>query len=222
MDLRASCAAVIPCFNEQATIAGLITSVRPQVAHIIVVDDGSTDRTGEVSKTASAEVIRHPQNLGKGQAIRAGIARAQELKYQWALLMDGDGQHAAADIRGFFDCADVTGAKLVIGNRMAGGGSMPWLRRIVNRWMSRRLSTKAGTALPDSQCGFRLVNLEAWSRLRLSTTHFEIESELVLAFARAGMRIEFVPIQVIYKDEQSKIHPVRDTIRWFQWWWGSG
>jgi hypothetical protein len=136
--------------------------------------------------------------------------------------MVGDGLHLATDIPQFFECAVATRAKLVIGNRMTEPRSMPCLRRFVNRWMSKRLSSRAGTALPDSQCGFRLVNLDAWSQLQLCTSHFEIESELVLAFARAGMRIEFVPIQVIYKNEQSKIHPIRDTIRWFQWWWRSG
>jgi hypothetical protein len=84
--------------------------------------------------------------------------------------------------------------------------------------MSRRISRSVGRRLPDTQCGFRLINLEALDKLPVSTTHFEIESEVLLAFARAGRRIEFVPIQVIYKSEQSKIHPLIDTIRWFKWW----
>ena len=72
--------------------------------------------------------------------------------------------------------------------------------------------------MPDSQCGFRLINLEAWSKLRIRANHFEIESETLLAFIRAGYQVEFVPIRVIYKKEQSKIHPVWDTLRWFKWW----
>src|ERR1043166_2654612 len=84
--------------------------------------------------------------------------------------------------------------------------------------MSRRLERLAECALPDSQCGFRLMDLGAWSKLTLETRHFEIESELLLAFAEAGHRIEFVPIQVIYKNEASKIHPLRDSARWLRWW----
>jgi hypothetical protein len=84
--------------------------------------------------------------------------------------------------------------------------------------MSERLSQIAGKNLPDTQCGFRLIDLDAWSQLDLQTTHFEIESELALSFAAAGHAIEFVPIEVIYKNERSKIHPVRDTVRWFRWW----
>ncbi len=220
MDLRVNCVAVIPCLNEQGAISPLVDAVRPQVSHILVVDDGSTDRTAENARTAGAEVVQHKTNQGKGAAIRTGLLRAVELKFQWAFLLDGDGQHSPSDMQKFYQCALRTDAKLVIGNRMASAQSMPWLRRFVNRWMSKRLSNKAGHPLPDSQCGFRLVNLNAWSGLRLCTEHFEVESEMLLAFLDAGLRVEFVPIEVIYKNEQSKIHPVRDSIRWFRWWLG--
>jgi hypothetical protein len=75
----------------------------------------------------------------------------------------------------------------------------------------------AGRELPDTQCGFRLVRLASWQALNLQTRHFEIESEMLMEFIRAGQGVGFVPIEVIYKSEQSKIHPVRDTVRWFRW-----
>ena len=108
---------------------------------------------------------------------------------------------------------------MVVGNRMANPAGMPWLRRQVNGWMSRRLSKSAGCSLPDTQCGFRLMDLEAWSKLKLRSNHFEIESEMLLAFVEAGHEVAFVPIEVIYKNEQSKINPVQDTWRWFRWLW---
>jgi hypothetical protein len=95
---------------------------------------------------------------------------------------------------------------------------MPFVRRRVNRWMSKRISELAGVSLPDSQCGFRLMHLKTWNQLIVAASHFEIESEMLMAFARAGCAIEFTPIEVIYKTEQSKIHPVRDTVRWVKWW----
>jgi hypothetical protein len=95
---------------------------------------------------------------------------------------------------------------------------MPLVRRWVNRWMSERISALVGMQLPDTQCGFRLMNLEVWNGLAVEASHFEIESEVLLAFARSGCAIEFAPIEVIYKSEQSKIHPVRDTVRWVRWW----
>ena len=132
--------------------------------------------------------------------------------------MDGDGQHCAEDIPAFFDGAERTSAALVVGNRMAHAEQMPWVRRLVNRWMSRRLSRLTGQELPDSQCGFRLMDLRALAQVPLGTTHFEIESEVLLGYLRGGYKVQFIPIRVIYKAEQSKIQPLGDTVRWFRWW----
>ena len=217
MDWPAPCAVVIPCLNEAAAIETLVRQVRERLPIVIVVDDGSTDTTGERAARAGAEVLRHDQPQGKGAALQAGLKRARERGFAWAMTLDGDGQHSPEDIPAFLQHATSTGAALVIGNRMANAGRMPWLRRQVNRWMSRRLSCLAGQALPDTQCGFRLINLNAWSRLPIAARHFEIESEMLLAFIAAGHVVEFTPIRVIYKAEQSKIHPWRDTVRWFRW-----
>jgi glycosyltransferase involved in cell wall biosynthesis len=213
---------VIPCFNEAGAVSRLIEEVRRHLPFVLVVDDGSSDGTTQAAARAGAEVIRHETNRGKGAALVTGLARVRVLGFAWALTMDGDGQHAPADIAKFLRAAEQSGALLVIGNRMAQPRVMPWLRRFVNRWMSRQLSRRAGRTLPDSQCGFRLINLAAWSALRLETTHFEIESEMLLAFVASGLAVEFVPIEVIYKAEQSKIHPLLDTCRWFRWWWRAG
>ena len=206
---------VIPCLNEAKEIFSLVTAVRKFLPNVIVFDDGSTDDTAALAAKAGAEVLRNKTSLGKGRALNAGFKYARERGFPFALAMDGDGQHAPYDIPKFL--AAMERAPLVIGNRMENCAQMPWLRSFVNRWMSRQLSRVAGKELPDTQCGFRLIQLEAWSRLDLRTSHFEIESELLLGFAAAGHAIEFVPIEVIYKNEQSKIHPVRDTIRWFRW-----
>lgn len=218
MNWSATCAVVIPCCNEEATIAGLVQEVRQHLPTVIVVDDGSLDQTAARAAGAGAQVVRLEQNRGKGAALKAGLATASAQNCAWGLTMDGDGQHRPGDIPGFLRCAEETGASLVVGNRMSSAQAMPCLRRQVNRWMSRRISKRAGRVLPDSQCGFRLVDLMAWATLRLETNHFEIESEMLLAFAQAGYRIEFVPIQMIPKGRQSHIRPMRDTLRWLRWW----
>jgi glycosyltransferase involved in cell wall biosynthesis len=217
MDWPAQCAAVIPCLNEAATVEALVRRVREHMPSVIVVDDGSTDDTGERAARAGADVLHHAEAQGKGAALQTGLRRARERGFAWAMTLDGDGQHAPEDIPAFLQHAARTGAALVVGNRMAGASRMPWLRRQVNRWMSRRLSRLAGRPLPDTQCGYRLLKLDAWSRLPILTRHFEIESEMLLAFISAGHEVEFVPIQVIYKAEQSKVHPWCDTVRWFRW-----
>lgn len=213
-----TCAAVIPCFNEGATIAALVVALRQHVPLVVVVDDGSTDNTMVVAADAGATVIRHRRNLGKGAALRTGLSRIRERGFEWAMTLDGDGQHVPADLPAFLQCAEQTGASLVVGNRMHNAHAIPWLRRQVNRWMSRQLSRRAGRHLPDTQCGFRLVRLETWAALPLKTEHFEVESEMLMAFHAAGCRVEFVPIQVIRNRRDSRIRPLADSVRWWQWW----
>lgn len=213
------CAAIIPCLNESFAIADVVVAVRQYFPTVFVIDDGSSDDTSSFAKRAGAEVLRHELPCGKGAALQAGWEHARECGFEWALTLDGDGQHSAEDIPTFLKAAALSGAELIVGNRMSHPEGMPWLRKNVNRWISRRISKLAGLELPDSQCGFRLMNLNAWSKCAVTATFFEIESDILLAFAARGYAIEFVPIQVIYKAEQSKIHPMRDTIRWFRWWW---
>ena len=219
MNWQEQCAAVIPCFNEAGRVCGVVAGVKPFVAEVLVVDDGSTDATAAEAAAAGAQVLRHPVNRGKGAALRSGFARARELGFAWALTLDGDGQHAPADIPAFFAAAGQSGAQLVVGNRLAAAERIPFVRRKVNQWMTARLARMTGRALADSQCGFRLVNLAAWSRLTLRAERFETESELLVEFVRAGFKVEFVPVQVIYHAGGSKIHPLADTWRWLRWWW---
>jgi glycosyltransferase involved in cell wall biosynthesis len=217
MDWNSDCAAVIPCFNEAARIGGLTAEVQKHLGRVIIVDDGSTDRTAETAGNAGAAVLQLPNNSGKGAALRHGWRRARELGSRWVLMLDGDGQHAAEDIPKFFDCAEQTGAPLVIGNRMGNAGAMPFVRRCANRWMSRRISRLTGTELPDSQCGFRLAHLETLLDLPLHANRFEIESAMLVAFLAARKSVGFVPVRTIYEGAASKVNPVTDSWRWLRW-----
>jgi glycosyltransferase involved in cell wall biosynthesis len=218
IDWKRQCAAVIPCYNEAGRIGQVVGDVRQYLDRVIVVDDGSRDGTAKEAATAGANVLRQLVNSGKGTGLRRGWSKAHELGFAWALTMDGDGQHAAADIPEFFSRAERTEARLVIGNRMPGADAMPRVRRWTNRLMSRCLSNLTGAHLPDSQCGFRLVHLQTALQLPISSTRFEIESETLVAFLTAGECVEFVPIQVRYESSSSNICPVRDTWRWVRWW----
>ncbi len=223
MNARMDCAAVLACLNEARNIGVLVEALRTRVAAVYVVDDGSSDDTAAAAARAGAEVVRHSKTRGKGAALRSGWTAARKAGFSWALTLDGDGQHAPQDADEFFECAEQTGAELVIGDRMRDTQRMPWLRRTVNRWMSRRLSVLAGRPLPDSQCGFRLLDLRVWETCSLACDHFEVESEVLLEFLRAGCRVEFVPIRVIYHHRQrSSIRPFQDSVRWFRWWLRAG
>ncbi len=218
MDWQAACAAVIPCRNEQRSIGPLVEAVRQQISSVFVVNDSSTDETVANATAAGATVIETSEGHGKGAALQTGWAYARRRGYAWALTMDGDGQHAPEDIPTFLQCAETDAVALVCGNRMAQAHRMPLVRRWVNVWMSRRISDLTGQDLPDSQCGFRLMDLQQWARLSIGSHYFEIESEVLFLFAKAGLPIRFVPIATLYKEEQSKIHPWKDAVRWLRWY----
>jgi glycosyltransferase involved in cell wall biosynthesis len=216
--LVVKCAAVIPCFNEDKTIASVVLTLRRHLDVVVVVDDGSTDKTALRAEDAGALVIRHEYNRGKGAALQTGLSQLLSLGFEWGVTLDGDGQHLPADIPAFLRCAELSDALLIIGNRMHNPRAMPWLRRRVNRWMSRKLSQYAGCHLPDTQSGFRLVNLQTWASLRLSAQYFEIESEMLIAFLMDRHAVEFVPIHSVASTRKSHIHPVVDSLRWWKWW----
>ncbi|HEY3760602.1 MAG TPA: glycosyltransferase family 2 protein [Verrucomicrobiae bacterium] len=215
MDWTRKCAAVIPCFNEAANIGEVVSAVKRFVPNVLVVDDGSTDATARDARDAGAEILALGRNLGKGAALRAGWQWAHAQGFEWVLMLDGDGQHCADDIPKLFEAAERNGAKLIVGRRNM--DAIPPVRRWVNRLMSRQLSKLAGMELPDSQCGFRLAEIATLMRLPFASEHFEIESEMLMVFARTGKKVDFVPVLTIYKDNASKIRPVRDTVRWLCW-----
>jgi glycosyltransferase involved in cell wall biosynthesis len=217
-----ACAAIVPCWNESLTIGGLVRELQRALPAVYVVDDGSTDATGRRASEAGARVLVHAVNRGKGAALCTGLREAGRAGYDWAVLLDGDGQHGPADLGAFFTRAEESQADLVVGDRMAGVQGMSRIRRVTNRWMSRQISQLAGVPLADSQCGYRLVRIEAWSRLSLRTSHFEIESEMLLAFVRAGLRVEFVPVAVLDARRPSRIRVLTDAWRWCRWRWTAG
>ena len=208
--------AVIPCFNEVGSIGAVVRAVLRFVAAVWVVDDGSSDGTEADAERAGARVIRLERNLGKGAALREGLKAAKAAGFQYAVTLDGDGQHDAGDIAELVKAAR-GGADLVIGNRMAHCDEMPRVRRFVNRWMSARLGRRLGIECPDSQCGFRVIRLAAWDKLELRQNRFEVESEMLAAFARAGMKIAFVPVKCLPARRASRIRPIVDSARWFRW-----
>lgn len=195
------------------------------VMSVWVIDDGSSDATGREARGAGAVVIRHETNLGKGASLREGLESVRAAGYQWAVTLDGDGQHDPAELGKFWEAAHA-GADLVIGNRMLEAEKMRPLRRFVNRWMSARISGRLGMEIPDSQSGYRLIRVEAWReasmRLQLRENRFAVESELLMAFARAGKKVAFVPVKVLEGSRPSRIRPVVDTVRWLRWWGREG
>jgi glycosyltransferase involved in cell wall biosynthesis len=208
--------AIIPAYREEAFIGAVVQGFQEYVVPVVVVDDGSPDGTAAAAERSGALVLRHERNQGKGAAIQTGLNFLAGTGVERFFLLDGDGQHDPGDIPRFFEAADRTGADLIVGNRMNDLSSMPLIRRWTNQFMSWQISSVCGQKLPDSQCGYRLVRRELIPLLMRCSTGFDFETETLLLACREGYVVCFVPIRTIYRDETSKIRPVRDTIRYFK------
>ena len=214
---RTNVAAVIPAYHEADHVRGVAERTRAQLDHVAVIDDGSTDATADRARAGGAEVLVHPQNLGKGEAIKTGLRHWLGYpEIEFIVLLDADGQHLPEEIGRFLAAAAATEAGLFIGTRMNDLREMPFVRRKVNRYMSRRISRLCGQEVPDTQCGYRMIHRSLAPHLLDGTSRFEYETEMLIITSRKGFRIASVPISTIYSDEVSSIHPVRDTIRFFK------
>jgi len=211
--------ALVPAYNEADVVARVVTAARAHVAEVIVVDDGSTDGTGERAETAGARCIRMPRNGGKGAALREGLSRIAPGEFTHVLFLDGDGQHRPEDIPALVACAAGTGADIVIGSRPFERAGMPRSRYFSNTVGSRVTSALVGQPIPDSQCGFRLIRLAPLKALRLRARRYEFEMEVLIKLCLAGARVAHAPVAIVYDGghARSKMHPVRDTIRICLW-----
>jgi glycosyltransferase involved in cell wall biosynthesis len=215
---RRNVAALIPCYFEERHIRDVAARTRAQLDTVLVVDDGSTDRTSDEARETGAEVIRHEKNQGKGAAIKTGLrALTSREGLDWILILDGDGQHLPEEIPHFFAAANEHDASMIVGNRMSDTRKMPLVRRLTNRTMSGLISAIAGQRIPDSQCGFRMFRKDlAAAFVDMTSSNFDFESEMLAIAARRGVKIAAATISTVYGDERSKIHPIRDTVRFFK------
>jgi glycosyltransferase involved in cell wall biosynthesis len=228
--IRSQTAAVIPAYQDEKHIGDIVRRVRQQLDHLLVVDDGSTDQTAQRARGAGAEVIVHNQNRGKGEAIKTGVGQwfaaaslstgGLDREVVWAILLDSDGQHLPEEIDRFLiAAASATRPTLFLGNRMNNVAGMPFVRRIVNRYMSKQISRLCGQDIPDSQCGFRMLDRQLIPELLGVGGRFDYDTEVLIIASRKGYRIESVPITTVYTDQVSKIRPLRDAVRFLKLMW---
>ncbi len=207
---------LIPGYREEAAIGKVVAGVRKYLDLVLMVDDGSPDATAERAREAGAEVIVHEKNQGKGASLKTGLRTLESREVDYFLVMDSDGQHDPDDIPHFIAATRDPEVAVFCGNRMGDLTTMPLVRKLTNKFMSWRISRACGQVIPDSQCGFRMYRRDTLAHLLCETDRFDYETETLLLIARHGLKIGSVPVKTIYGDEKSKIHPVRDTIRFFQ------
>jgi len=215
--LRLETAAVIPAYREEKHISDIVRRTRQELDHVLVVDDGSEDKTARRAREAGAEVIVHSQNRGKGEAIKTGLRYWLDRQFVHVIILDADGQHLPEEIHRFLAAAGSAAERsFFLGNRMNNLTGMPFIRRVVNRYMSSRISHVCGQKIPDTQCGFRMLDRQLIPELLGGGDRFDYETEMLIIASRKGYAIQSVPITTVYSDEVSSIHPVRDTLRFFK------
>lgn len=205
-----SVSVIIPAFNEAAAIASVVGSVEALGPwhEIIVVDDGSADGTCGHARAAGAIVVRHPYNKGNGAAVKTGIRRATG---EFVLILDGDGQHQAADAHRLV--ARLGDFDLVVGARPH-QTQATWTRRAGNYTLNRFASYLTGRGIPDLTSGFRGARREYLLEfLHLLPNGFSTPTTTTLAFIKAGYNVAFEPADARQRVGASKIRLARDGAR---------
>jgi glycosyltransferase involved in cell wall biosynthesis len=193
---------IIPAFNEEAALPGVLTELRGRFPQfdIVVIDDGSKDRTGEVARAGGAAVVTLPFNLGVGGALRTGFRYAVRNGYRRAVQLDADGQHDAGEVEALLAALDDR-ADLVIGSRFATGAGeyrVGRSRRSAMRVMQQAVKLLSGQTFSDTSSGFRAFGPEA---LALFADQYPIDFlsdsvEALLAALAAGLTVKEVPVHM--------------------------
>lgn len=211
---------VIPVFNEESTIGDIITRTRNtlekmnQPYEVLVIDDGSVDKSLEISKDKGAEVFKETHQ-GKGRAIRYGFRRA---KGNIIVTLDSDGSHQPEEIPLVLESIIEGKADLSIGSRFlnnqANHAKIPRINRVGNKMFNGLIRFLTDSRISDSQSGFKAIRASILERMELSSKGYEVESELLIKAFKLGARVTEIPISFEQRTVgKSKLDPYKDGAR---------
>lgn len=209
-----SVAVAIPAYQAERSIAEVARRSRDYVDEVLVVDDGSTDRTAAAAREAGLRVIGHPRNLGKGRALSTAFADLFDRGHDAVITLDADGQHRPDQIPQLLEAVDACDG-LLIGSRDHLFAEMHGVRRVSNRLSSIAISAVAGRSIADVQSGFRLYPRELIEQAGFPEPRFEAESAIVVRAIRLGFPVACVPIELGFADGRATSHyrPLVDSLR---------
>ncbi len=188
---------IIPAYNESSYIGRFLDKLIPKYKNILVVDDGSTDKTAAIAKDRGVVCISHMVNLGKGAALKTGCDYAfKKLKADAVIIMDGDDQHLVDDIK-LFEKELKNGAQVVLGVRQM-DAKMPLMRILGNKSMSILINLLFGRYIADIPSGFKAMTRSAYKTLRWQSSGYEVETEIAVRIAKSKLSYEEVPISTVY------------------------
>ena len=200
----------IPALNEEKTIGRVVLLAQKHVDQVFVIDDGSEDMTGQIAERLGAKVIRHPQNMGKGEALRSLFSACRDMGADILVTLDGDNQHEADEIPLLMDPLEKGSADIVIGARFNGKNKeIPGYRKAGNKLLNA--VTLEGVS--DTQSGFRAYNKKAIESIRPAEMGMGVDSEILMDASRQGLRLMEVPITVRYGIGKTSTHnPIYHTM----------
>jgi len=201
--------AVIPAYNVERMIGGVVSGALGYIKDVIVVDDGSIDDTSKIAEDSGAVVLRHKVNRGKGDALRTGFEYALKNNFTHVITIDGDGQHDPSDIPKFIEKS--RDYDIVVGAREFRTGKMPPIRILSNNITTSLVSLVTGRNVRDAYCGYRAINADILRKIDLKYGGFMLEPEILIKALKKGYRMDSVPIKTIYGDEKSNIKSAKDT-----------
>lgn len=209
---------VIPAYNEEKaidmTIAGIKSALKELgITHeIIVVDDGSQDKTGEIAISKGARVITHALNKGYGASLKRGIAASS---YDYILMVDADGTYPLNQVSLLFKC--LNGCDMVVGARTGANVNIPFLRRAAKTILNLLANYLSGVKIPDLNSGFRIIKKEAVNKfLYILPDGFSFTTTITLALLVNNYNVAYVAIDYHKRKGRSKFHPIKDTANYFQ------
>lgn len=206
---------LIPTYNNEGTLAAVIDSCRQWTDDLLVVNDGSTDNTARLLASYTRQgvaVISYLRNRGKGYALKQGFAYARAHGYRYAITMDADGQHFAADIPHFVAAIAEHPDALVIGSRDITAENMPAGNTFANRFSNFWFRVQTLQALPDTQTGYRLYPLAKMGRMWWVTSRYEAELEMLVYAAWHGITLVPIPVRVYYPPAGERVSHFRPTL----------
>ena len=205
---------LVPAYNEERGIATVVAWIRQALEpsgldyEVLVIDDGSADRTAEIAEGTGARVLRHGGNRGYGEALKSGI---QHATHEWVAIIDADGSYPAEQIPEL--AGHLTRADMVVGARTRSGAAIPLIRRPAKMFLTWLASYLTGTHIPDLNSGLRIFRRRlALEFLHLLPSGFSFTTTITMCALNNGYLVEYVPIDYLKRTGSSKIRPLQDTL----------
>lgn len=210
---------VVPTYNNEKTIIEVVDKIFDYCEDIIIVDDGSRDKTKQLLskyKTEGINIVRHQTNKGKGKALKTGLTTARKLGFKYAITIDSDGQHYPEDIPDFVKENEKYPNAIIVGNRNFNQENMPKKNTFANKFSNFWFFIQTGCKLNDTQTGYRLYPLDYTKGLSCLSSRYEAELELLVFSLWRGTKIRSVDVNVFYPSKEERVSHFRPFYDFFR------